>query len=162
MDRWILSGLNSLIKVVDEGLNEYKITETARAIGAYVDELSNWYVRRSRERFWGSDMTDSKEAAYTTLYTVLSTLSKVIAPYVPFMAENMYRNLVTPFFADAPESVHLTDFPVADESFIDPELEAGMEDVLAVVMLGRAARNFASIKTVSPSAGSSTAAERRR
>ena len=150
MDRWILSGLNSLIKVVDEGLNEYKITETARAIGAYVDELSNWYVRRSRERFWGSDMTDSKEAAYTTLYTVLSTLSKVIAPYAPFMAENMYRNLVTPFFADAPESVHLTDFPVADESFIDPELEAGMEDVLAVVMLGRAARNFASIKNRQP------------
>lgn len=150
MDRWILSGLNSLIKTVDEGLAEYKITETSRAIGAFVDVLSNWYVRRSRDRFWGSEMTPSKEAAYTTLYTVLSTLSKLIAPYVPFMAENMYRNLVVPFFKDAPESVHLCDFPVADESRIDPVLEAGMRDVLTVVMLGRAARNLANIKNRQP------------
>lgn len=150
MDRWILSGLNTLVKTVDEGLNEYKITETSRAIGAFVDVLSNWYVRRSRDRFWGSEMTPSKEAAYTTLYTVLSTLTKVIAPYVPFMAENMYRNLVVPFFADAPESVHLCDFPVADEKMIDTALEAGMRDVLTVVMLGRAARNLANIKNRQP------------
>ena len=150
MDRWILSGLNTLIKTVDEGLNEYKITETARAIAAFTDDLSNWYVRRSRDRFWGSGMDADKEAAYTTLYTVLSTLSKVIAPYVPFLAENMYRNLVVPFFKDVPESVHLCDFPVADESLIDPVLEEGMKDVLSVVMLGRAARNVAGIKNRQP------------
>ena len=150
MDRWILSGLNTLIKTVDEGLNEYKITETARAIAAFTDDLSNWYVRRSRDRFWGSGMDADKEAAYTTLYTVLSTLSEVIAPYVPFLAENMYRNLVVPFFKDAPESVHLCDFPVADESLIDPVLEEGMKDVLSVVMLGRAARNVAGIKNRQP------------
>ena len=150
MDRWILSGLNTLIKTVDEGLNEYKITETARAIAAFTDDLSNWYVRRSRDRFWGSGMDADKEAAYTTLYTVLSTLSEVIAPYVPFLAENMYRNLVVPFFKDVPESVHLCDFPVADESLIDPVLEEGMKDVLSVVMLGRAARNVAGIKNRQP------------
>ena len=150
MDKWILSGLNTLIKFVDEGLGEYKITETARAIGAYVDVLSNWYVRRCRDRFWGEGMTKDKEAAYTTLYTVLSTLTKVIAPYVPFLAENMYRNLVTPFFKDAPESVHLCDFPQADESMVDRALEEGMKDVLAVVMLGRAARNLAGVKNRQP------------
>ena len=150
MDKWILSGLNSLIKYVDEGLNEYKITETSRAIGEFVDNLSNWYVRRCRERFWGSGMNENKEAAYVTLYTVLSTLSKVIAPYVPFMAENIYRNLVVNFFSDAPESVHLCDFPVADESRIDPELENGMNDVLKTVVLGRAARNKANIKNRQP------------
>ena len=150
MDKWILSGLNSLIKYVDEGLNEYKITETSRAIGEFVDNLSNWYVRRCRERFWGSGMNENKEAAYVTLYTVLSTLSKVIAPYVPFMAENIYRNLVVNFFSDAPESVHLCDFPVADESRIDPELESGMNDVLKTVVLGRAARNKANIKNRQP------------
>ena len=150
MDKWVLSGLNTLINVVDEGLNEYKITETARAIGAFVDDLSNWYVRRCRDRFWGSGMTKDKEAAYTTLYTVLSTLAKIIAPYVPFMAENMYQNLVVPFFKDAPESVHLCDFPVADEKMVDKFLEEGMKDVLAVVMLGRAARNLAGIKNRQP------------
>lgn len=150
MDKWILSGLNSLIKYVDEGLNEYKITETSRAIGEFVDNLSNWYVRRCRERFWGSGMNENKEAAYVTLYTVLSTLSKVIAPYVPFMAENIYRNLVVNFFPEAPESVHLCDFPVADESRIDPELESGMNDVLKTVVLGRAARNKANIKNRQP------------
>ena len=150
MDKWVLSGLNTLIKVVDEGLNEYRITETARAIGAFVDDLSNWYVRRCRDRFWGSGMTKDKEAAYTTLYTVLSTLAKIIAPYVPFMAENMYQNLVVPFFKDAPESVHLCDFPVADEQMVDKFLEEGMKDVLAVVMLGRAARNLAGIKNRQP------------
>ena len=150
MDKWVLSGLNTLIKVVDDGLNEYKITETARAIGAFVDDLSNWYVRRCRDRFWGSGMTKDKEAAYTTLYTVLSTLAKIIAPYVPFMAENMYQNLVVPFFKDAPESVHLCDFPVADEQMVDKFLEEGMKVVLAVVMLGRAARNLAGIKNRQP------------
>lgn len=150
MDKWILSGLNSLIKFVDEGLNEYKIAETSRAIGEFVDNLSNWYVRRCRDRFWGSDMTENKEAAYVTLYTVLSTLSKVIAPYVPFLAENMYQNLVANFDKNAPLSVHLCDFPVADESRIDPELESGMNDVLKTVVLGRAARNKANIKNRQP------------
>ena len=150
MDKWILSGLNSLIKFVDEGLNEYKITETSRAIGEFVDNLSNWYVRRCRDRFWGSDMTENKEAAYVTLYTVLSTLSKVIAPYVPFLAENMYQNLVANFDKNAPLSVHLCDFPVADENRIDPELESGMNDVLKTVVLGRAARNKANIKNRQP------------
>ena len=150
IDRWILSELNSLVKFVDEGLADYKITETARAIGEFTDKLSNWYVRRCRGRFWGSGMDATKEAAYTTLYTVLVTLSKVIAPYVPFMAESMYRNLVVPFFKDAPESVHLCDFPVADESMIDRELEKGMEEVLDVVVLGRAARSKANIKNRQP------------
>ena len=150
IDRWILSELNSLVKFVDEGLADYKITETARAIGEFTDKLSNWYVRRCRGRFWGSGMDATKEAAYTTLYTVLVTLSKVIAPYVPFMAESMYRNLVVPFFKDAPESVHLCDFPAADEGMIDRELEKGMEEVLDVVVLGRAARSKANIKNRQP------------
>ncbi len=150
IDKWILSELNTLVKTVDAGLDEYKITETARAIGDFVDDLSNWYVRRCRTRFWGSGMDATKEAAYTTLYTVLTTLAKVIAPYTPFMAESIYRNLVTPFFKDAPESVHLCDFPVADDSRIDLALEQGMRDVLKVVELGRAARNAASIKNRQP------------
>ncbi|MDE7373378.1 MAG: class I tRNA ligase family protein, partial [Clostridia bacterium] len=150
MDKWILSGLNTLIKTVDEGLNEYKITETSRAIAAFVDDLSNWYVRRSRDRFWGSEMTKNKEAAYTTLYTVLSTLSKIIAPFVPFMAENIYQNLVRNFDASAPESVHLCDFPTADESMINPALEKGMEHVLKLVVLGRAARNKSNLKNRQP------------
>lgn len=150
MDKWILSGLNTLIKTVDEGLNEYKITETARAIATFVDNLSNWYVRRSRERFWGSKMTKSKEAAYTTLYTVLSTLSKIIAPFVPFMAENIYQNLVRNFDDSVPESVHLCDFPVADEKMINPVLEKGMEHVLQLVVLGRAARNKSNLKNRQP------------
>lgn len=150
MDKWILSELNSLIKFVDEGLNEYKITETSRKIAEFTDNLSNWYVRRCRERFWGSLMTSSKEAAYTTLYTVLSTLSKVIAPFVPFMAENIYQNLVRNFDENAPLSVHLCDFPVADEKYIDEKLEKGMDDVLKVVVLGRAARNKANLKNRQP------------
>lgn len=150
MDKWILSCLNSLIKFVDEGLNEYKITETSRAIGDFVDILSNWYVRRSRDRFWGSDMSKNKEAAYTTLYTVLSTLSKIIAPYVPFMAEEIYQNLVRNFDKSAPESVHLCSFPVADEKMIDKKLEAGMGDVLKLVVLGRAARNKSNLKNRQP------------
>ena len=150
MDKWILSCLNSLIKFVDEGLNEYKITETSRAIGDFVDILSNWYVRRSRDRFWGSDMSKNKEAAYTTLYTVLSTLSKIIAPYVPFMAEEIYQNLVRNFDKSAPESVHLCSFPVANEKMIDKKLEADMGDVLKLVVLGRAARNKSNLKNRQP------------
>ncbi len=150
MDKWILSELNSLIKSVDEGLNEYKVTETSRAIAEFVDKLSNWYVRRSRDRFWGSEMSASKEAAYTTLHTVLTTLSKLTAPYVPFLAENMYQNLVRTFNKTAPISVHLCDFPSADERYIDKSLENGMEDVLKVVVLGRAARNKVNLKNRQP------------
>lgn len=150
MDRWILSLLNTLIKTVDEGLNEYKITETSRAIESFVDDLSNWYVRRSRERFWGSKMTKNKEAAYTTLYTVLVTLSKLLAPYIPFTAENIYQNLVCNFDKSAPESVHLCDFPKADEDRIDKVLEKGMDNVLKLVVLGRAARNKSNLKNRQP------------
>ena len=150
MDKWVLSKLNTLIKVVDKGLAEYKTFETARYIQDFTDELSNWYVRRGRERYWGSGMTEDKAAAYTTLYTVLVTLCKVIAPYVPFMAESMYRNLVPEFFDNEPISVHLCSYPVADESMIDEELEKGMEDVLEIVALGRAARNGSNIKNRQP------------
>ncbi len=150
LDRWILSGLNSLIDFVDKGLEQYKITETSRAIEEFCDNLSNWYVRRSRERFWGSEMTKSKEAAYMTLYTVLSTLSRLIAPYVPFMAESIYQNLVVNFDPTAPESVHLTSFPNCDESRIDRALETGMNNVLKLVVLGRAARNKSNLKNRQP------------
>jgi isoleucyl-tRNA synthetase len=150
MDKWILSELNSLVKFVDEGLNEYKITETSRKIGEFTDKLSNWYVRRSRERFWGSDMTPNKEAAYVTLYTVLVTLSKLCAPYTPFMAESLYQNLVRTFDKNAPESVHLCRFPQADAKLIDKSLEKGMDEVLKLVVLGRAARNKANIKNRQP------------
>ena len=150
MDRWILSGLNTLIATVDSYLDVYKITEASRAIAAYVDELSNWYVRRSRERYWGKGMDDDKVAAYTTLYTVLVELSKVCAPFVPFMAENIYQNLVTPFYPNAPESVHLCDFPVSDASYIDKDLENDMELTLQAVVLGRACRNKANIKNRQP------------
>ncbi len=150
MDKWVLSKLNSLVKYVNEGLEEYKIFETARKIEAFVDELSNWYVRRGRERYWGSEMTDDKAAAYTTLWTVLITLSRLLAPYTPFMAESIYQNLYPQFFKDAPLSVHLDKYPVADESFIDCDLEEGMEDVLNIVLLGRSARNASNIKNRQP------------
>ena len=150
MDKWLLSGLNSLVKYVDKGLEEYRITESARKIAEFTDDLSNWYVRRSRDRFWGSGMTEDKLAAYTTLYTVLTTLSRLLAPFTPFMAESIYRNLVVNFFKDAPESVHLSDFPVCDESYIDADLEKGMKDVINVVVLGRACRNKANIKNRQP------------
>ncbi len=150
MDKCILSKLNTLVKDVDAKLAAYNITDSARGIQDFSDVLSNWYVRRGRERYWGSTMTEDKAAAYTTLYTVLVTLAKVIAPYTPFMAEMMYRNLVPAFYPEAPESVHLCNFPVADESFIDPALEKGMEDVLDVVVLGRAARNAGNLKNRQP------------
>ena len=150
MDKWILSTLNSLIAYVDEALNEYKITESARAIEAFVDDLSNWYVRRSRERFWGSDMTEDKEAAYTTLSHVLIELSKILAPFTPFMAEQIYQNLVRNFDETAPLSVHLCAFPTAEEKAVDKNLEDGMKEVINVVTLGRAARNKANIKNRQP------------
>ena len=150
MDKWLLSKLNSLILEVDADLNDYKIPETARALQDFVDELSNWYVRRGRERYWGEGMTDDKIAAYMTLYTALVTVSKLAAPMIPFMTEDIYRNLVCSLDPSAPESVHLCDFPKADERWIDKKLEEDMEEVLQVVTLGRAARNAVSIKNRQP------------
>ena len=150
MDRWVLSRLNSLVDFVDKGLAEYKATETSRAIAQFVDELSNWYVRLNRERFWGKGLEGSKLAAFETLYTVLLTLSKLLAPYIPFMTETIYRNLAVGHLTGAPESVHLCDFPVVDLSKVDKELEAGMDEVESVVQLGRAARNAASLKVRQP------------
>ena len=150
MDKWILSGLNSLIAFVDENLNNYKITESARKIAEFVDDLSNWYVRRSRERYWGKEMSEDKISAYMTLYTVLVTLSKLLAPFTPFMAESIYRNLVTNFDENAPISVHLTCFPIADTNRVDKKLEEDMDYVLEVVNLARAGRNTANIKNRQP------------
>ena len=150
MDRWILSRLQTLIKTVDEDLENIRITEAGRELQDFVDELSNWYVRRCRDRYWGSEMTDDKEAAYMTLFTVLKTMSLLSAPFVPFMSEAMYQNMVRTVDPSAPESVHLCDFPVADESLIDYELEKGMDRVLQIVTLGRAARNDAATKVRQP------------
>ena len=150
MDRWLLSRLNSLIKEVDADLGGYKIPEAARALQDFTDELSNWYVRRSRERFWEAEMTQSKINAYLTLWTALVTLSKLAAPMIPFMTEEIYQNIVRRVDASAPESIHLCDFPVADESLIDGELEHHMEEVLKIVVLGRAARNEANVKNRQP------------
>ncbi len=160
MDRWVLSRLNTLIKDVDEKLAAYNITDSARAIQDFSDELSNWYVRRGRDRYWGSEMTEDKAAAYTTLHHVLVTLAKLLAPYTPFMAEMIYQNLVPAFFPGAPASVHLCPFPVAEENYIDAALEAGMEDVLKVVELGRSARNAGSVKNRQPLAEMLVASER--
>ena len=150
MDKWLISKLNTLIKTVDNYLTDYKITESARVIQEFTDELSNWYVRRSRERFWGKEMTQDKINAYMTLYTALVTLAKVTAPMIPFMAEEIYRNLVCSIDKDAPISVHLCDYPVCDETKIDAELEKAMEEVLDIVVLGRAARNSSNIKNRQP------------
>lgn len=150
MDRWVLSKLNTLIKTVDEDLDGYKITEAARALSDFTDELSNWYVRRGRDRYWGSGMTEDKIAAYSTLYTVLVTMAKLTAPFTPFMAESIYQNLVRNVDKEAPESVHLCDFPVCDEACIDRALEDDMEIVLRAVNLGRAARNSANLKIRQP------------
>lgn len=150
LDRWILSKLNTLVNYVDTCLAEYKHTEPTRAINEFVDELSNWYVRRSRERFWANDMPQAKVNAYMTLYTVLTTLTKVTAPFVPYMAEEMYQNLVKTVDESAPESVHLCDFPVYNEAMVDTLLEANMTSVLDIVVLGRAARNSANIKNRQP------------
>ncbi len=150
MDRWILSRLQTMIRVVDDNLDHIRITEAGRELQDFVDDLSNWYVRRCRNRYWGSEMTPDKEAAYMTLYTVLKTTALVAAPFVPFMSEAMYQNMVRTVDQNAPESVHLCDFPKADESFVDPDLEEGMKQVLDIVTLGRAARNTASIKIRQP------------
>ena len=150
MDKWLLSKLNTVVKGVDENLADYKLLEAARLLQDFVDELSNWYVRRSRERFWVQDMTDDKITAYMTLYTALVTISKAAAPMIPFMTEEIYRNLVCSIDKNAPESIHLTDFPEVHEDLIDKALEEDMEEVLQVVTLGRAARNAANIKNRQP------------
>ncbi len=150
MDKWMLSKLNTLIKTVDENLENYKITETARVLQEFVDQLSNWYVRRSRERFWVKDMTQDKINAYMTLYTTLVEFSKAAAPMIPFMTEDIYRNLVCNIDKTAPESIHLCSFPTANEAWIDRELEENMELVLDIVVLGRSCRNAANIKNRQP------------
>ncbi len=150
IDKWVLSKLNSLVKTVDDHLENYRITETARAMEKFVDELSNWYVRRCRERFWAKDMTDDKIAAYMTLYTCLVTFAELSAPLIPFMAEQIYQNLVANLDKTAPESVHLCDFPTANEAYIDLELEKTMDEAVNIVSLGRACRNAAVIKNRQP------------
>ena len=150
MDKWVLSKLNTLIKTVDNGLASYNIFDSARALQSFTDDLSNWYVRRGRERYWGHDMDDDKIAAYTTLYTVLVNMAKLSAPFTPFMAESIYQNLVPNFFNDAPKSVHLCAFPTVDETAIDVKLEDGMQNVLDIVVLGRACRNASNIKNRQP------------
>ena len=150
MDKWVLSKLNTVVKSVDNCLENYKITETTRILQDFIDDLSNWYVRRSRERFWETGMPQDKINAYMTLYTCLVTFAKVCAPMIPFMAEDIYRNLVCTNDKEAPISVHLCDFPKADEALIDKELEERMDEVLKVVFLGRACRNGAAIKNRQP------------
>ena len=150
MDRWILSRLNTLIGHVEAYLDDLKMTEAGREMQDFMDDLSNWYVRRCRERYWGKDMTADKEAAYMTLYTVLKTMALISAPFTPFMSETMYQNMVRTVDKSAPESIHLCDWPHKDESFIDPELEANMAAVLDIVVLGRSARNAANIKNRQP------------
>lgn len=150
MDKWLLSRLNTLIRTVDNYLENLRITEAGRELNRFVDDLSNWYVRRGRERYWGKEMTVDKEAAYMTLFTVLETLSRLTAPFTPFMAEAIYQNIVRTVNNLAPESVHLCAFPICDESFIDAELERSMDEILEVVTLGRSARNLANIKNRQP------------
>ena len=150
MDKWLLSKLNTLVKTVDENLGNYRIPEAARALDSFVDEMSNWYVRRSRERFWAKGMEQDKINAYMTLYTALVTVAKTAAPMIPFMTEDIYQNLVRNLDPTAPESIHLCDFPVANEQHIDKELEDNMEAVLKIVVIGRACRNTANIKTKQP------------
>ena len=150
MDKWLLSKLNSVVKTVDECLGNYKIPESARALQDFVDEMSNWYVRRSRERFWAKGMEQDKINAYMTLYTALVTISKAAAPMIPFMTEEIYQNLVRSVDKDAVESIHLCDFPKVKEAWINKELEDDMEELLKIVVLGRAARNTANIKNRQP------------
>ena len=150
MDKWLLSKLQTLVKTVDANLAAYKIPESARALQEFVDDMSNWYVRRSRERFWAKGMEQDKINAYMTLYTALVTTAKAAAPMIPFMTEDIYQNLVRSIDADAPESIHLCDFPVPKEAWIDKELEANMDELLHIVVLGRACRNTANIKNRQP------------
>ena len=150
MDKWLLSRLNSTVKEVDEHLDNYRIPEAAKALQSFVDEMSNWYVRRCRDRFWAKGMEQDKINAYMTLYTSLVTISKAAAPMIPFMTEDIYRNLVCSLDPDAPESIHLCDFPEVCTEQIDTQLEADMEVVLEAVVLGRACRNTANIKNRQP------------
>ena len=150
MDKWVLSRLNTVVRTVDNNLSAYKVTETAKALQEFVDELSNWYVRRSRERFWAKELTQDKINAYMTLYTALVTTIKAAAPLIPFVTESIYQNLVRNVDKNAPISVHMCDFPVVNEAYIDTELEKNMELVLDIVVLGRAARNAANIKNRQP------------
>jgi isoleucyl-tRNA synthetase len=150
MDKWLMSRLNTTVKQVDEYLNDYKITETAKVLDKFVDELSNWYVRLSRGRFWVKDMPQDKINAYMTLYTALVTICKAAAPMIPFMTEDIYQNLVREIDSSAPESIHLCDFPEYDSKLIDKELEDGMAEVLDIVVLGRACRNASNMKQRQP------------
>ena len=150
MDKWLLSKLNSMVKSVDDNLGNYRIPEATKALAEFVDDMSNWYVRRCRERYWAKDMPQDKINAYMTLYTALVTLCKTAAPMIPFLTEDIYQNLVRTVDKSAPESIHLCDFPEVNESMIDPELEASMDEVLKVVVFGRAARNTANIKSRQP------------
>ena len=150
MDKWLLSKMNTLIQTVDENLGNYKIPESARALQEFVDDMSNWYVRRSRERFWAKGMEQDKINAYMTLYTALVNVCKAAAPMIPFMTEDVYQNLVRNIDKTAPESIHLCDFPAADTAQIDKELEANMDEVLKIVVMGRACRNTANIKNRQP------------
>ncbi len=150
MDKWLLSKLNTLVSEVDSDLGNYRIPEAARALQEFVDDMSNWYVRRSRERFWAKGMEQDKVNAYMTLYTALVTVSKAAAPMIPFMTEDIYRNLVCSIDENAPESVHLCDFPTADAKMVDKELEKNMDAVLKIVVMGRACRNGANIKNRQP------------
>ena len=150
MDKWLLSKLNTMVKSVDDNLANYRIPEAARALDDFVDDMSNWYVRRSRERFWAKDMPQDKINAYMTLYTALVTVSKAAAPMIPFMTEDIYQNIVKNVDATAPESIHLCDFPEVNEAFIDKELEENMENVLEELVMGRACRNASGIKNRQP------------
>ena len=150
MDKWLLSRLNTTVQAVDNDLANYKIPEAARALQEFVDEMSNWYVRRSRERFWAKGMEQDKINAYMTLYHALVTIAKTAAPMIPFMTEDIYQNLVRSIDADAPESIHLCDFPTVNEAWIDKDLEADMKELLEIVVLGRACRNTANIKNRQP------------
>ncbi len=150
MDKWLLSKLNTVVRTVDECLDAYKIPESARALQEFVDDMSNWYVRRSRERFWAKGMEQDKINAYMTLYTALVTIAKTAAPMIPFMTEDIYQNLVRSIDKNAPESIHLCDFPTVREEWIDKDLESNMEELLKIVVLGRAARNTANIKNRQP------------
>ena len=150
MDKWLLSKLNTVVGEVDDNLNNYRIPEAARALQEFVDDMSNWYVRRSRERFWAKGMEQDKINAYMTLYTSLVTISKAAAPMVPFMTEEIYQNLVRSIDKDAPESIHLCDFPTVNKAWINEELERDMDEVLKIVVMGRACRNTANIKNRQP------------
>ena len=150
MDKWLLSRLNTTVQAVDNDLANYKIPEAARALQEFVDEMSNWYVRRSRERFWAKGMEQDKINAYMTLYPALVTIAKTAAPMIPFMTEDIYQNLVRSVDKDAPESIHLCDFPTVNEAWIDKDLEADMKELLEIVVLGRACRNTANIKNRQP------------